>query len=96
METRNTDLRLLKIRKEGNEDGGDIGLGFWSGNRFGEEDGASDPSVQRVVMWEAQFCGHGVAGVGPPYIQSQKLFLINRYKSFSLLFLEVTNWLLIY
>lgn len=36
------------------------------------------PSVQRVVMREARLCGHVAAGVRPPYIQRQKLFLINR------------------
>lgn len=33
VETGSTDMRLLEIGKEGNEDGGDIGLGFWSGSR---------------------------------------------------------------
>lgn len=101
-------VRLSEIEKEGNEDGG-IDLGFWAEDMGWEK--RMEPHIQAFkgrVMWEALLWGCGTAGMGSPSIQSQKLFLINNCKSFSLPFfyfffnkygsfyLPPISWMLIY
>lgn len=79
-----TSLRLSGIGREGNENGG-IDLGFWSVDIGWEKRMELYIRVFKGwMMCEALLWVCGTTGMRPPNIQSQKLFPINNYKSFSL------------